>query len=93
MALDHPGFNKILRDESLAGRFRTTMIDESHCISQWGSDFRKEYASLSSLRPILPPGTPIMAFLATMTPTVLKEAKASLAIESTSSFEINLGND
>jgi hypothetical protein len=39
MALDHPGFNRVLHNESLAGRFQAMMIDESHYISQWGSDF------------------------------------------------------
>jgi len=47
-------------------------IDEAHCISEWGHDFRPDYLSLSSL-PVLFPRVPIAAFTATATQKVQQD--------------------
>ena len=54
------------------------MIDEAHCISQWGHDFRPEYRSLGRLKELF--DIPIAAFTATATPRVQKEIVANLKL-------------
>jgi ATP-dependent DNA helicase RecQ len=54
-------------------------IDEAHCISQWGHDFRPEYRQLSVLRQAFPE-VAIHAFTATATPRVRTDIAAELAL-------------
>lgn len=55
-------------------------IDEAHCVSQWGHDFRKEYNQLGLLKKIFP-DVPVMALTASATPTVLDDISKQLGIE------------
>jgi len=52
-------------------------IDEAHCISQWGYDFRPAYIELTKLREIHP-GTPFLALTATATPRVVEDIQDKL---------------
>ncbi len=54
-------------------------VDEAHCVSQWGQDFRPEYARLSALREAAP-RAPLMALTATATPVVEADILQSLAL-------------
>ena len=53
-------------------------VDEAHCISQWGYDFRPSYLSISDIRKELP-DTPILALTATATPEVIDDIQERLA--------------
>lgn len=55
-------------------------VDEAHCISQWGYDFRPEYKSIADIRDILP-GVPFLALTATATPEVVKDIQVSLGFK------------
>ncbi len=55
------------------------VIDEAHCISEWGHDFRPDYLSLSDLVTLFP-GTPVAAFTATATHRVQQEILDKLAL-------------
>jgi len=52
-------------------------VDEAHCISQWGYDFRPSYLKISDLRPLLP-DIPILALTATATPAVAGDIQDKL---------------
>jgi ATP-dependent DNA helicase RecQ len=60
-------------------------IDEAHCISEWGHDFRPEYRQLRDLRASFP-GTPIGAFTATATARVQEDIKRELSLSDAAAF-------
>jgi ATP-dependent DNA helicase RecQ len=71
------GFGEWLRHQDV-GLFA---IDEAHCVSQWGHDFRQDYARLKILREIKP-DVPMIALTATATPQVLEDIIRSLGLRS-----------
>jgi len=61
-------------------------VDEAHCISQWGNDFRPAYKNIRILRE-LQPLSPIIALTATATPEVLKDTIKELEMELPAVFQ------
>jgi len=60
-------------------------IDESHCISQWGYDFRPSYLKISEVRTYIP-DVPVLALTATATPEVQKDIQKQLAFRNSALF-------
>ncbi len=71
-----PGFLEKLRSAPLS----FIAIDEAHCISEWGHDFRPDYLALSALKKELP-GLAITAFTATATPRVQEDIIRRLGLQ------------
>lgn len=80
----------LLREPSFTKRVAAFIVDEAHCITQWGHSFRPEYAELGMLRAY---GTPVLALSATLSPDMLAQIHKTMIIESDRSFHLNLGND
>ena len=71
---------EIVRERLKQMNVNLIVVDEAHCISQWGHDFRPAYRNISSLREILPEPN-IAAFTATATQDVVKDICAQLELE------------
>lgn len=63
-------------------------VDESHCISQWGYDFRPAYLKIAEIRKLLP-GVPVLALTATATPEVVKDIQLRLAFRKENVFRMS----
>ncbi len=61
-------------------------VDESHCISQWGYDFRPPYLKIADIRPYLP-YTPVLALTATATPKVVDDIQFRLGFKRKNVFQ------
>ncbi|HZU36114.1 MAG TPA: DNA helicase RecQ [Gemmataceae bacterium] len=73
--LVQPGFQRLLRQIHI----RKFAIDEAHCISHWGHDFRPEYRQLRQLRELFP-GSSVHAFTATATEQVRRDIIEQLGL-------------
>lgn len=63
-------------------------VDESHCISQWGYDFRPAYLKIADIRQLLP-GVPVIALTATATPEVVKDIQERLQFRQENVFRMS----
>ncbi|KAI9550204.1 putative ATP-dependent D helicase RecQ-like [Daphnia sinensis] len=62
-------------------------IDEAHCISEWGHDFRPEYRRIKSIVAQIAPHLPIIALTATATPKVQQDIQRNLQMEEADLFK------
>ncbi|KAF5345839.1 hypothetical protein D9757_014064 [Collybiopsis confluens] len=75
-------FTSLLQEVRDGGKLVQIIVDEAHCVSQIGHDFRPDYAKLHVLRELFPE-VPIMALSATYPPVVLKDLLKVLSLKPT----------
>lgn len=68
---------ELFRSKLKSLRVSMITVDESHCISQWGYDFRPAYLRIADIRELLP-GVPVLALTATATPEVVTDIQQRL---------------
>ncbi|EEB94081.1 hypothetical protein MPER_07171 [Moniliophthora perniciosa FA553] len=78
-------FKRLLRKVYDSGNLNRLVVDEAHCISEWGHDFRAEYRKLGAFRDSFP-GVPLMALTATATPSVREDIIRSLRMDEQNLF-------
>ncbi|XP_029293096.1 ATP-dependent DNA helicase Q5 [Cottoperca gobio] len=80
-----PSFQPCLTDLCSRGLLSYLAVDEAHCVSQWGHDFRPDYLKLGKLRGRFP-GVPCLALTATAPKNVKEDIIQSLTLRSPLSF-------
>ena len=75
----------LFREKLQAMNVSLLVVDESHCISQWGYDFRPSYLHIADIREQLP-GVPVLALTATATPEVVDDIQRRLLFKEKNVF-------
>lgn len=78
-------FNNALQKLYQNGKFARLVIDEAHCVSQWGHDFRPDYKALGQARRKFP-NVPVMALTATATQNVIVDIRHNLGMKHCKTF-------
>ena len=79
---------EIFRSKLRSMKVSMITVDESHCISQWGYDFRPAYLKIAEIRDLLP-GVPVLALTATATPEVVKDIQVRLHFHKENVFRMS----
>lgn len=65
------------------------VVDEAHCVSQWGYDFRPSYLQIAKVRHIIPYDVPVLALTATATPKVVDDIQQRLEFKEKNVFSMS----
>ncbi|KAL0058464.1 hypothetical protein AAF712_014850 [Marasmius tenuissimus] len=79
-ALSKPFQELVLNNDEFKNNCIQVVVDEAHCISEWGDDFCPEYSELGKLLACLPSTVPVLAASATMPPGVMQVIRTKLGI-------------
>lgn len=93
MCLEHDRFRQLLSSPRFAEKICAVVIDEAHCISQWGDKFRPIYGKLGTLRAFVAANVPFLITSATLPPLVLSQVHKIMHMPKKTTYHLNLGTD
>ena len=79
--------NELMQNSVKQMKVSLLAVDEAHCISQWGYDFRPSYLEIADFREFLPENTPVLALTATATESVVDDIQARLHFKEPNVFK------
>ena len=74
---------------ALIKRICMITVDEAHCVSQWGYDFRPPFLKIAEIRQIIPYDVPILALTATATPQIVDDIQDKLQFKERNVFSMS----
>jgi superfamily II DNA helicase RecQ len=93
MLLSWNFIDDVLKNQLFKSRIYSVIIDEAHCISHWGADFRKKYSLIGGIHSFLPQNTPFIAVSASLTRCVTQDIVYLLQLDQSNFLHLNLGNN
>ncbi|KAI0682832.1 P-loop containing nucleoside triphosphate hydrolase protein, partial [Cytidiella melzeri] len=92
MVFKHPQFSQLVRDSKWTKNLIGTVVDEVHCVLEWGKEFWRDFDDVENTRSYMS-RKPIMFCTATLTPAMLDQLLTKLSFPRSNSFILNLGNE
>jgi superfamily II DNA helicase RecQ len=91
MFLKHPRFSKLVKNSEWMKHVIGVVIDEAHCVAQWGDEFREAFTELELTRSFSA-RKPMMVASATLSPAMRETVYHKLLFTRSKTFQLNLGN-
>ncbi|KAI0702346.1 P-loop containing nucleoside triphosphate hydrolase protein, partial [Cytidiella melzeri] len=92
MVFKHPRFLQLMRSAKWTKNLIGTVIDEAHCVLEWGKEFRRDFDNVEKTRSYMS-RKPILFCTATLTPSMLDNLLVKLGFPREKKFILNLGNE
>ncbi len=93
MCLEHPLFSKLIQSPDFMRHVLYLVVDEAHCILQWGNSFWKKFGELCKMRSFVGTRKVFLLTSATLPPFMLKEVFMKVEFNESTTYIVNLGND
>ncbi|KAI0687715.1 P-loop containing nucleoside triphosphate hydrolase protein, partial [Cytidiella melzeri] len=92
MVFKHPRFSQLMRSAKWTKNLIGTVIDEAHCMLEWGKEFRRDFDDVEKTCSYMS-RKPILFCTATLTPSMLDDLLVKLGFPREKKFILNLGNE